>query len=229
MNLKQIILKIPVIRSVTLYMYSALIRPLQRFNGSEDYWESRYRAGGTSGDGSYNKLAEFKARILNAWVSENDIKSVIEYGCGDGNQLELAEYPEYIGFDVSPSAIAICSERFSNDKSKTFKLLKDYAGETAELTLSLDVIYHLVEDSVFTEHMHRLFDSSERFVIVYSSDTDKNPEYTASHVRHRNFSRWARENKPEWALVKHIPNKYPFKGDTQSGSCADFYIYEKAV
>src|SRR5437899_4317923 len=57
-----------------------------------------------SGLGSYDKLAEFKAEVLNGFVKENTIKSVIEYGCGDGNQLKFAEYPSYLGFDVSVKA-----------------------------------------------------------------------------------------------------------------------------
>jgi hypothetical protein len=228
MSVKQIIKKIPVIGPVARRIYRTWINPPKPFQGSGDYWKDRYEAGGHSGDGSYNQLAEFKAEILNTFVFENRITSVIEYGCGDGNQLSLAQYPKYIGFDVSPNAMARCLKSFSDDEAKTFKLMDAYGGETAELTLSLDVIYHLVEDTVFVDYMNRLFDSSERFVVIYSSDTDDNPDGTAAHVRHRNFSKWINDHKVGWKLIKHIPNKYPFNGDTKSGSFADFYIYSKA-
>lgn len=226
--MKQIIKNIPIIGPVACRIFRTWINPLKPFQGSENYWKTRYEAGGNSGDGSYNHLAEFKAKILNAFVSENGIASVIEYGCGDGNQLNLAQYPKYTGFDVSPEAISMCLNRFSNDAKKTFKLVEQYDGETAELTLSLDVIYHLVEDGVFVEYMNSLLGSSKRYVIIYSSNTDENPEGTAPHVRHRNFSKWLTDNKKEWKLVKHITNKYPFNGDTKTGSFADFYIYSKA-
>jgi hypothetical protein len=36
-------------------------------------------------------LAEFKARAVNDFVRENSVKSIVEYGCGDGNQLKSAE------------------------------------------------------------------------------------------------------------------------------------------
>ena len=227
MNMKQFIKKIPIVGPVARRIYRTWISPPRSFQGSESYWINRYNAGGNSGDGSYNLLAEFKAEILNQFVYEKGIASVIEYGCGDGNQLSLAQYPKYIGFDVSPTALSKCIKYFSNDETKTFKLLEEYGGETAELTLSLDVIYHLVEDNVFVDHMNSLFDSSERFVVIYSSDTDENPGGTAPHVRHRNFSSWVTDNKTEWKLLNHIPNRYPFNGDTQSGSLADFYIYSK--
>jgi len=226
--MKQIIKKIPVIGPVLRRIYSTWINPPKPFQGSEDYWKDRYEAGGNSGDGSYNQLAEFKAEILNTFVSEEKITSVIEYGCGDGNQLSLAQYPKYIGFDVSPNAITRCLKRFSNDETKTFKLMEPCGDETAELTLSLDVIYHLIEDTIFVDYMNRLFDSSEKFVVIYASDTDDNPEDMAAHVKHRKFSKWINDHKAEWRQIRHIPNKYPFNGDTKSGSFADFYIYSKA-
>ena len=51
-----------------------------RFTTSSDYWEQRYKTGGNSGAGSYNRLAEFKANFLNRFVIEHEIRSVIEFG-----------------------------------------------------------------------------------------------------------------------------------------------------
>ena len=41
---------------------------LLRFRDSKHYWEDRYASGGNSGSGSYNKLAEFKSEVINAFV-----------------------------------------------------------------------------------------------------------------------------------------------------------------
>ncbi len=196
------------------------------FAGSEEYWKQRYVRNGNSGAGSYNKLAEFKAEILNEFVLENNVGSVIEYGSGDGNQLKLARYPKYIGFDISPIAIEKCRSIFLNDTSKTFKLTDEYSNEKANLTLSLDVIYHLVENNVFSNYMQQLFESSNRFVIIYASNTDKQRINQSPHVLHRNFTLWIEENEPNWKLIKHIPNKYPYNGDDNEGSFADFFIYK---
>jgi len=198
-----------------------------KFTNSTNYWRDRYEQGGNSGDGSYRNLADFKAEIINGFVTEYNVRDIIEYGCGDGNQLRLARYPRYIGFDVSPKALEICSKIFCGDESKTFKLVSDYGGETAELTISLDVILHLVEDDVFDSYMERLFGSSTRYVIIYSSNHDSPASGRTGHVRHRRFTDWIERRYPGWVLVRHIPNRYPFKGDTRSGSQADFYIYAK--
>jgi hypothetical protein len=194
------------------------------FPGSQNYWVQRYTSGGNSGAGSYGCLAEFKSQIINRFVKENKIANVIEFGCGDGNQLKLAEYPSYIGYDVSSRALVLCKAIFRKDRTKIFRLMNEYQGETAQLTLSLDVIYHLIEDDIYDSYMQRLFDSSERFVIIYSSDFEKEQEY---HERRRKFTSWITANKPDWKLIAKIPNRFPFKGEIEEGSLSDFYIYEK--
>lgn len=225
--MKQIIKKIPVINSIVSTLYNLWVSYRRPFAGSQNYWIDRYDSGGNSGDGSYNKLADFKAEEINKFVKQNNITSIIEYGCGDGNQLVLSKYPSYLGFDISSKALSLCKEKFITDSTKVFKLMDDYVAETTELTLSLDVIYHLIEDKVFSEYMNRLFDSSIKFVIIYAADTDANPVGTAAHVKQRSFSKWIKDNKPKWKLIQFIPNKYPFKGNTRTGSTADFFIYNK--
>ena len=194
---------------------------------SVDYWEKRYIQGGTSGVGSYGKFAHFKADVINEFLADNKISSVIEFGCGDGNQLLLAKYPYYLGVDVSEHAIQTCRMTYANDPTKHFALLRDYKGERAELALSLDVIYHLVEDEVYEEHLAHLFFSAERYVIIYSSNTEAMPSPAAPHIRHRKFTDFIFETYPEWRLLKIILNRYPFKGEYRTGSFCDFYIYEK--
>jgi hypothetical protein len=197
------------------------------FPGSLRYWETRYASGGTSGAGSYGKFSEFKADILNKFVDENNVLSVIEFGCGDGNQLLLARYPRYSGYDVSKNAIELCVRKFSRDQSKSFRLMNDYGGETADLSLSLDVIYHLIEDDVYELYMRRLFSAAKRHVIIYSINGSSDLGTNSPHVKPRKFTDWVEKNATSWSLVCHIPNRYPYKGDHTRGSFADFYIYDK--
>jgi SAM-dependent methyltransferase len=169
-------------------------------------------------------LAEGKAAFLNEFVIINDIRSVIEFGCGDGHQLSLAAYPSYVGLDVSRSAIDLCKRRFADDQNKSFFLYDgdgfvDRAGLfEADLALSLDVIYHLIEDTVFETYMTHLFNAGRRYVVVYSTNTVVAD--TAPHVLHRLFSAWVEDNCPNWKLtqVKRGPNSGPGR--------ADFFVYE---
>jgi 2-polyprenyl-3-methyl-5-hydroxy-6-metoxy-1,4-benzoquinol methylase len=203
-------------------------KPKKRFESSEKYWEDRYLANKNSGAGSYGRLANFKAEILNAFVAKENIQTVIEYGCGDGNQLSLAQFPNYIGFDVSEKALEICRNKFMEDESKSFYSTFDskFKEIKADLVLSLDVIYHLIEDDVFHDYMNRLFSSSNKFVIIYSSNYNK--QLTA-HVKCRKFTDWVESHESSnWKLIKYIENQYPFdEKDPNNTSMADFYIYEK--
>ena len=226
--MKKTIKRIPIISSIIIFIYRLYINQIDPFVNSESYWRSRYDNGGTSGDGSYGKLAKYKSNILNNFISKNYINSVIEFGCGDGNQLRLANYKSYIGFDISSKAILLCRELFSNDSSKKFDIMKNYNNQSAELSLSLDVIFHLVEDSIFHKYMKTLFSSSKKYIIIYSSNTDDNYNNKASHVLHRNFSLWIDKNISGWVLINEISNPFPFKGNTRSGSLSNFYIYAKS-
>lgn len=200
----------------------------ESFPGSESYWEKRYSAGGNSGVGSYGLFAEYKADVINNFVDVHHVQTVIEFGCGDGNQLVLAKYPMYLGYDVSRTAILKCKELFKSDKHKSFGYMSEYDGEKADLALSLDVTYHLVEDNVYEHYMQTLFEASNRYVIIYSSDSDDNRGFEGTHVRHRKFTRWVKENQTNWKIMKHLPNRYPYRGDFRKGSFSEFFIYEQA-
>jgi SAM-dependent methyltransferase len=189
------------------------------FAGSADYWNRRYRLGSDSGAGSYGQSASRKAAFLNDFVAERGIASVIEFGCGDGNQLGLAVYPQYLGFDVSPEAVRTCRSRFQGDSTKSFKLVDEYAGERAELTLSLDVIFHLVEDQVFEDYMKLLFDAADRYVIVYASNTNLRTPLDRAHVRHRQFTDWT-AGRRDWRLVQ-APRR------SGLGRRASFFVFER--
>jgi hypothetical protein len=95
------------------------------FTTSPKYWDERYKKGGNSGAGSYNRLAEFKAEVINDFIKQKNIFTVIEFGCGDGNQLKYFDVPSYTGYDISPTIVEHCTKIFENDKSKTFKVLSN--------------------------------------------------------------------------------------------------------
>ena len=201
------------------------------FPGSQPHWEDRYSRGGNSGAGSYGRLADFKADFVNSFVLEHGVTSVTEFGCGDGNQLSLANYPCYVGLDSSPTAIQMCRDRFKDDASKKFLIYPPNALipreliPKSDLALSLDVIFHLVEDGIYEQYMTRLFSAAQRYVIVYSSNRDGGK--TTTHVRHRRFTEWVSARAERWQLKARVENRYPF--DLQrphDTSFADFYIFE---
>jgi cyclopropane fatty-acyl-phospholipid synthase-like methyltransferase len=205
----------------------SLLRQRLAFTDSAAYWERAYTNGETSGQGSYGTLGTAKAEFLNAFVVEHGVESIIEFGCGDGHQLSLSRYPRYIGLDVSRSAIAHCKQRFAADLTKSFFLYDgtcfvDRAGIfVADMALSLDVVYHLVEDTVFEAYMNHLFAAGQRYVVAYATNTEISG--TAPHVRHRRFTSWVEDMCPHWRLVevKRGPGTEPAR--------ADYFIYCQTV
>ncbi len=200
------------------------------FEDSSQYWIERYsRVATSSGAGSYGRLAEFKAEVLNDFVAKNDIQSILELGSGDGNQATLAEYPAYHGFDISPDAVEFCRKRFADNPTMKFSLISELGDTKADLALSLDVIYHLVEDTVFDTYMRQLFGAADRFVSIYASNQVTSPlPDAASHVRHRKFTDWVETNAPEWEQTLFIKNRFPFDTENVNNtSFADFYFFAR--
>ena len=223
-NLKSIIIDAP-LKIIARFIFG---KPKQIFIDSRSYWEERYARKRSSGAGSYGRLAEFKARVINHIVEQKKIKSVIEFGCGDGNQLTLARYPKYIGYDVSHKAIELCKKLFASDASKQFYHVSEFGSEKAELILSLDVIYHLVENEVYENYMDNLFKSASKYVLIYSSNYDDEIADDASHVKHRCFSDWIEKNAPDFELVEKIRNDFPYdESRPRETSPSDFYLYKK--
>lgn len=225
---KRRVARVPVVGRLASGVYRKLLSRQRKlaFTSSPQYWEDRYALGGTSGRGSYGRLAAFKAATLNGFVRENGVRSVVEFGCGDGAQLALAAYPSYTGVDVSTHAVALCAARFAKDGTKRFLHTADPKAATlrADLALSLDVIYHLVEDAVFHAYMKALVAAADRFIGIYSDDAEQ--PMTEPHVRHRCFTQWMAANAPDWTLIRTVPNPYPLDAnDPDETSWADFYFF----
>jgi hypothetical protein len=220
MTIRELVRPLPGVRRVSL------LRQRIAYAGSAHFWEGNYVQGRSSGSGSYGALAEGKSRFLNDLVRARGIRTVIEFGCGDGNQLSLADYPSYVGLDVSRTAIGLCQRRFADDRTKSFFLydgayFTDRAGIfRAELALSLDVVYHLTEDSVFEAYLGQLFAAGQRLVVIYSTDAEIGG--TAPHVRHRRFTPWVEANCPRWRLAEVTP------GPNTEQARADFFVYERS-
>ena len=193
--------------------------PLVEIQVSATYWQARYAGGGNSGDGSRGDNARLKADYLNTFVKANQVRSVVEFGCGDGWQLSLANYPDYVGFDVSETAVEKCRTLFGMDSHKRFYLLPAAWPVSAELALSLDVIYHLVEDDVYGKHLNDVFGSATRFVILYTSDSDTvDPALvSADHVKHRPVCRDVTSRFAGWLMIDTV--------FTAGGS--GFYTYQR--
>jgi len=200
--------------------------PLLGFKSSKGYWESRYRMGGTSGEGSRGPNAEYKSQVINRFIAEHNVDSLIEFGCGDGYQLGMFDAKSYVGVDVSPTIVERCRSLYASDSSKSFIQLDDYRGQKAALSLSLDVIFHLVEDSVYFDYMDRLFEASTEFVIIYSTSIEMRSTGTP-HVRHRDCAADVAKRYPGFARIAAFEAALPPPVRFDRGHPTKFFAYER--
>lgn len=193
-----------------------------RYPGAADYWERRYAGGGDSGAGSAGRLAVYKAETVNRFVREHHIQSVVEFGCGDGRQLRLAEYPIYCGLDVSKSAVLRCRDLFAGDTSRCFERYRPELFNPhdfqADMALSLEVIFHLTEDDVYNLYIRHLFATARRWVVIFSSDGADTTGGVFPHFRPRRFS----DDVPAgWSLIGRLENPH------NDISVSEFFFFKK--
>jgi hypothetical protein len=153
------------------------------------YWNNRYINNWNSWKWSYWENALFKANFINNFIKENNITTVTEFWVWDWNNLELYNIKNYEGLDISEKAIEICKDKFKDDKTKVFSVLNDWEYQ-AELTLSLDVTFHIFPKNEWKNYINRVIDSAVRFAIFYSF-----PKWTANapHLNDYNFEEYLKE------------------------------------
>lgn len=185
---------------------------------SNQYWKERYANGGNSGSGSYGENAKHKADVINDYIKKFNVKTISDFGCGDGNQISLlVGFDKYMGFDVSAHALYICHEKFKENKKMNFcSLMSDLP--IADLCLSLDVLYHILDQSDYDNYMKTLFNKSNKYVLIFSSNHDDN-NHNAQHIFHRKFTDWVEKNENIFELVESIDNYLL--------TSAKFFLYKK--
>lgn len=196
----------------------------------KNYWETRYYNGGNSGRGSYGSFREFKLSVINQFIEKHTIGSLVDIGCGDGSIAEGIVVPGYTGLDISASAVEKCRTRIKNagKACKHFYTLDDIPAAVKDkkfhISMSIDVLYHLVDDKLFEEHMKMLFEFASEWVIIYSPDKDNDPG-TVEHIKHRRFTQYISDKYPDWVLKYVIKNSCTLPRDVPRNSFADFFIY----
>lgn len=149
------------------------------------YWDQRYASGRDSGEGSRGETGQAKAEFVNKVIGRRRVASLIDWGCGDGQVLaHLREDVDYLGVDVSQVVLNKVRDRFPR---RRFVHAAMAGAQTADLALSMDVLFHFPDDADYHAYLDQLFGSAKRLVLIYSTDDDARGQ-TAPHVRRRKFT-----------------------------------------
>lgn len=180
------------------------------------YWTERYSTGGNSGYGSQDlKSVRFKADYVNEVIKKYNIKTICELGCGDGNQLKYFNgYSKYYGYDIASVAVSMCKKQYERDSNKIFCYeIEEVLNKKYDLALSLDVLYHLIENDMYRKYLHDLFSISD--IVCIFSTNHTNP-VGASHVISRIFT-------------KDVDESFELIDSKEFTSTIGFYLYKKKI
>lgn len=183
------------------------------------YWDRRYRDGRTSGAGSEGHEGAYKAAYISAFIAKNNVVTVVDWGCGDGQVLEQIKFPKgtsYTGVDVSQTIVDRMRVKFP--AHRFFGPDDEHSYEDAyRMSISMDVLFHLPDDRDYFDYLDHLFNSAVRHVVIYATDTPDGR--TARHVFRRKFTVDIAERFLDWELKTAEP---PLRE-----GLASFFVYGK--
>ncbi len=126
-----------------------------------------------SGDGSRGKYAKVYAEAVKKFIAENDIKKVVDLGCGDFQvaSMFVSEDIYYTGCDVVPNLIEHLNKTYGSEK-REFRRVNIVEDElpTGDLCLIRQVLQHLSNHEIV-----KILDNCKNFKYLIITEHYPNP------------------------------------------------------
>ena len=109
-------------------------------------WGKNSEGLGTSGGGSTVKAAKEYMQIVEEFIKKNNIKSIVDAGCGDWEFSQFIDWTgiDYMGFDIVAHVIERNQEKFQTDSVRFYQAnIIQVNLPAADLLLCKDVLQHL--------------------------------------------------------------------------------------
>jgi len=137
-----------------------------------DLFDSSYRQAAPISQlmpGSTKKMSQTYIDFVNNIILTQNIKTIIDIGCGDGLMLSHLDIPEttnLTGIDISSRAIEIIKNSFKDRKNFSFINIdaKEYTEYSADLVLIKDVFQHL--PFIDIEKIIRAVEKKAKYIII---------------------------------------------------------------
>lgn len=196
----------------------------------KNYWDSWYSSSTNSGPGSQGKLQEFKINYLNKLFKQFEIKTVLDFGCGDGSLALGLHCRSYFGIDIAAKAIELCKKRV-NRPGFSFECMHffDYTPSIIEnkfpsgldCCICIDTLYHIFTKEILNKTLESLFSTGAKIVVLYTipSESLKLPFHPMLQIYGEEFSNALSESSKFYKLIN--------KTRPISGTAAGFLVYEK--
>lgn len=135
---------------------------------------------GSSGQGSSVEATdEYYNPFIRKFIEENNIKTVIDLGCGDWqSSYKIYDNTDvvYYGYDVYENIVTTLNKKYSNNKNYTFCFLDVvndlYRVKDGDLYIIKDVLQHLNYESIYSL-LDNILESKKAKYILITNDTSK--------------------------------------------------------
>lgn len=121
-----------------------------------------------SGPGSTPKATDYYRSILIDLITNLEIKTVLDYGCGDWQFSHLVPWEDlinnYLGVDIVDSVIAENIKKYKSSKVNFQTVTEDWCFPEVDLIICKDVLQHL--PNVQVKQLLEKMKSSSRFMII---------------------------------------------------------------
>lgn len=114
--------------------------------------------GGSGGGSSPENTVEYR-KLLQKFLKDKNIKSVVDYGCGDWSFSHLIDWTgiKYVGYDLVDSVVDNNNLKYKTDNIRFTPFGPLLAMDLGDLMIIKDVLQHLSNDdiiSILTHHRH---------------------------------------------------------------------------
>ena len=188
-------------------------------NNNQQFYEDWYDRISDSPTKSGNaKWEYYLLRCILKYIDKNNVKSLLDVGCGQGNKTayisKLLGFIKAVGLDSSKSGIALAEKLHSNYKNIKFinQDLNDFSSSNEDkydIVSALEVLEHIQDWQTLLDNMINV---SDRYILL-TFPTGRMRDYERKIGHLRNFKRGEVENFLDlrgFKIVKTFYSGFPF-------------------
>lgn len=131
-----------------------------------NYWDERYKSGGTSGCGSIGELRRWKWKIINQYCPY--LTSIIDIGCGDMSFWEGTAIPRnYTGLDISQEIITRNRKKYPLATFNTISST-ELLPITSDIVFCFDMLFHIMDKDDYDKTLKNCCAYAKNYIFIYT-------------------------------------------------------------
>lgn len=207
------------------------MKPNKILTSSYQYWAERYintNFKNSSGNGRLKFRLRYKAKMLNKIFETYTITKIADFGCGDGLLASRLKCAKYYGIEINSEIVSNLKNKFFEKKEFEFSTkFESRWRNKIDASISVDVIFHLVEKDVYQKYMNELFSTDAKYVIIRAYNHESQGTGRNSHILHREFLNTVKKYFPNYNLINESPprRRHIYLSDSDKNQ---FFVFKKS-